>query len=58
MKAHPDKAKPDETSQKKAKELSQKINVARNILKELIENPDGSGTFPVDIDDTDSDVLN
>ncbi len=37
MKAHPDKAKPDETSQKKAKELSQKINVARDILKELLK---------------------
>ncbi len=33
MKAHPDKAKPDEVSQKKAKELSQKNNVARDILK-------------------------
>jgi len=56
MKAHPDKAKPDETSQKKAKELSQKINIARDILKELIENPDGSGTFPVEVDGSDSDV--
>ncbi len=33
MRAHPDKAKPDEVSQKKAKELSQKINVPRDILK-------------------------
>ncbi len=57
MKTHPDKAKPDETSQKKAKELSQKINVARDIWKELLENPDGSGTFPVDVDDSDSDVF-
>ncbi len=56
MRAHPDKAKPDEVSQKKAKELSQKINVARDILKNLMENPDGSGTFPVDVDDSDSDV--
>ncbi len=55
-KAHPDKAKPDEVSQKKAKELSQKINVARDILKKQMENPDGSGTFPVDVDDSDSDV--
>ena len=56
MKAHPDKAKPDEVSQKKAKELSQKINVARNILKKGLENPDGSGKLPVGVDDSDSDV--
>ncbi len=56
MKAHPDKAKPDEVSQKKAKELSQKINDARDLLKNLVENPDGSFTFPVDVDDNDSDV--
>ncbi len=56
MKAHPDKAKPDEVSQKKAKELSQKINDARDLLKNLVENPDGSFAFPVDVDDNDSDV--
>ncbi len=58
MKAHPDKSKSDEVSQKKTKELSQKINVARDILKELIENQDGLGTFPVDVNDSDSDDQN
>ncbi len=54
MRAHPDKAKPDEVSQQKAKELSQKINVARDMLKDGMENTDGLGTFPVDVNDSNS----
>ncbi len=55
MRAYPDKSKPDELSQQKAKELSQKINVARDMLKNGLENPDGLGTFSVDVDDSNSD---
>ncbi len=44
MRAHSDKAKPDEVSQQKAKELSQKINVLRDMLKDGLENPDKLGT--------------
>ncbi len=55
MRAHSDKAKPDEVSQQKAKELSQKINVARDILKDWLENPDGLGTFPVEVNESNSD---
>ncbi len=46
--------KPDEVSQQKAKELSQKINIVRDMLKDGLENPNGSGTFPVDVDDSNS----
>ncbi len=54
MRAHPDKAIPDEVSQQKAKELSQNTNTARDLLKDGLENPDGSGMFPVDIDESNS----
>ncbi len=37
-----------------AEELSQKVNVARDMLKENLENPDGWGTCPVDVDDSNS----
>ncbi len=55
MKVHPDKTKPDKVSQQKAKELSQKINVATDMLKDGLGNPDGLGTFPVDVNDSNSD---
>ncbi len=38
---------PDELSQQKAKELSQRINLARDILQEELENPDWSEMLPV-----------
>ncbi len=38
MKAHPDKATPDEVSQQKANKICQVINHARNILQERFEN--------------------
>ncbi len=54
MRAHPDKAKPDELSWQKAKELSQNISIANDLLKDGLENPDGSRTFPEDVDESDS----
>ncbi len=58
LRAHPDKAKPDEVSQKKAKELSQKMNVTRDMLKDGLENPDGLGTLSVDVDNSNSNDQN
>ncbi len=55
MRVHPDKTKPDEESQQKAKESSQKINVARVMLNDGMRHPDGLGTFPVDVDDSNRD---
>ncbi len=37
MRAHPEKAQPDEVSQQMAKELSQNINIARDLLKDALE---------------------
>ncbi len=54
MRAHPDKAERDEVFQQKAKESSQHINIARDHLKNGLENHDGLGTFPVDVNESNS----
>ncbi len=37
-KSHPEKAPPDEVSQQKANEISQMINHARDILRQMFQN--------------------